>query len=342
MSDGINCETVALSPYSVFMGVPVSLWGVAGYLLMAMLSASGAREKKLHATWPIGFLLILALASVGASLALAAISITRIDSLCLFCTGSYVINVALLIVAIVLWKRSGGSLAKVVADDFTALFKRRAACVVALVVGGGALAAARASIPQYWASPGWSDLPKLDSGNDKDGHHWTGATNPTLTIVEYSDYECPHCRTAHKLVRAVVAKHAEKVRLVHRHLPLDQACHPEVTHPFHRRACFFAEASECAARQGKFWEMNDALFASQDTIKASNVDPLELAVRLGINRAEFRRCLGEHEAAGRVAADVRDSIALELSGTPTFIVDGKLLPGKISETQVVELLAKAP
>ena len=76
-------------------------------------------------------------------------------------------------------------------------------------------------VPSYWKTPGWSDLPTLASGNDERGHHWIGAADPRLTIVEFSDYECPHCRAAHKAIRVLAARHPEQIRLVHRHLPLD-------------------------------------------------------------------------------------------------------------------------
>lgn len=339
VSEGVNCETVALSPYSVFAGLPVSIWGVAGYLLMGALSLTAHKARSANATWPFGFLLTLTSCSVATSVLLAAISVTQIDSLCLFCMASYAINVALFAITIVVWKRSGLSPLNLFIKDVESLLCHPRAAVAAGIVEIVALATAYGYVPAYWKSPGWSDLPKLATGTNENGNHWVGATNPKLTIVEFSDYECPHCRSAHKAMRTLAAKHVDQVRLVHRHLPLDQACHVGLRRPFHTHACLFAEAAECAGEQGRFWEMNDALFSSQDTIKAVNIVPIELAVRLGLNSAEFKRCLGEHSTAKRIAADVKESMALKLSGTPSFVVNGKLFPGRISDAQLDVLLA---
>jgi protein-disulfide isomerase/uncharacterized membrane protein len=342
MSEGVNCETVALSPYSVFIGLPVSLWGIAGYLLMGALSLTAISHKRFNATWPFGFLLVLTSFSLATSLVLAAISVTQIDSLCLFCMASYAINFVLFVINLVVLKRARRPVTSLLGDDFESLLLRPRLIAISCLLGLIPLTTTYRFIPVYWQSPGWADLPKLPTGTDENGHRWVGAVNPKLTIVEFSDYECPHCRSAHKSMRALAAKHADQVRLIHRHLPLDNACHVGLKRPFHTHACLFAEAAECAGLQGHFWEMNDALFSTQDTNKAANVDTVELAVRLGINSVEFKHCLANHSTMKRITADVEESMTLKLAGTPSFLVDGKLYPGRISEVELEQLLASVP
>lgn len=339
VSEGLNCETVAISPYSVFAGLPVSVWGILGYLAMGGLAVSSL-SKRLHRAWPWGILLLLTVFSAGTSAVLAFISATRIDSVCLFCTATYVINAALLVLAALVGKRLGlGPLVRL-ARDLQALFTRPLATRAMGLAGVTTLGLLWGFTPCYWSTPGFSDLAGLCSGEDANGHHWLGAKTPKLTIVEFSDYECPHCRGAHKAMRALAAKYADRVRLVHRHLPLDNACHPGLRRPFHPRACAFSEAAECAALQGRFWDMNDALFSIQDTVKSAEVDPVELAVRLGLNRAEFQKCLESHATAERVAVDVKESMALGLNGTPSFIVGRRLFLGGIPEADFEKLLSE--
>jgi protein-disulfide isomerase/uncharacterized membrane protein len=337
ISESANCEIVALSPYAVFAGLPVSVWGIAGYALMGALALWGWSKRRLHASWPLGVLLTLTALAAFASAALAFISASRIGSVCLFCLGCYVINAALLAMGAVAWKRSRAPLSHLLARDLKA-WVAHPALAAALTVGGLApLGALGALLPTYWQAPGWADLPELPSGTDLDGHPWIGAREPSLTIVEFSDYECPHCRSAHKAIRLLVAKHPDRIRLVHRHLPLDKACHPLLNRPFHTHACLFAEATECAALQGRFWEMNDALFSIQETVKAARVDPLALAVRLGLDRTEFRRCLEHHVTAGRVAGDLREAVARQLTGTPTFLVGDQVFLGRLTEAELEQL-----
>lgn len=341
LSEGVNCETVAVSPYSVFAGLPVSVWGVLGYLLMGLLASWGWSEQRLRPTWPLGILLSLTAFSVLASGVLAFISMTRIDSLCLFCMGSYAINLGLLAIGLAVRKQSAISPMRLLLADLQALAGRPLLAMLLLVAGAATLVALQLCVPSYWRTPGWSDLPRLATGVDEAGHRWIGASSPQLTIVEFSDYECPHCRAAHKAIRLLAAKRPDQVRLVHRHLPLDQACNHALRRPFHARACLFAEAAECAGLQGAFWEMNDALFSIQETVRTAEVVPEELAVRLGLNRSEFKTCLESHAMAGRIAADLREAAARKLRGTPSFLVGERLFLGRIEGGQLEQLLRDA-
>jgi protein-disulfide isomerase len=256
--------------------------------------------------------------------------------------GSYGINAGLLIVSLVAWRRTGARIWELLMGDVKALIARPVVLAVLTLVGVMTLGSLLAFIPSYWKTPGWSDLSNLASGADESGHHWIGAQSPRLVIVEFSDYECPHCRAAHKAMRLLAAKHPERIRLVHRHLPLDMACHPGLGRPFHARACLFAEAAECAGVQGRFWEMNDALFSIQETVKTEDVDPVELAVRLGLNRSDFKRCLEGNATADRVAVDVRESMQKRLTGTPSFLVGERLFMGRIAEADLEQLLVATP
>ena len=340
VSEGLNCEIVALSPYSVFAGIPVSMWGIAGYLGMGLLALWGASARRLHPGWPLGLLLFLAATSVVCASALAFISVTQIDSLCLFCIASYVISGALLVVAIISWRKARAGVVELVRADGKALVARPALFALLAMVGTATPGALLVAVPSYWKVPGWDDLPRLTTGTDNDGHHWVGASDPAVTITEFSDYQCPHCRAAHRNIRLLTAQHPERIRLVHRHLPLDQACHPAVRRPFHTHACLFAEAAECAGRQGRFWEMNDALFAIQGTVITSAVDPVALAARLGLNHSAFRRCLESHATADHIGADVRAAMALRLNGTPSFLVGDRPFLGGIPKEEVERLLTE--
>lgn len=338
VSEGVNCETVAISPYSAFAGVPVSVWGIFAYALMFALALSARAKKRFHATWGLGALFALSLIASLVSLLLAFISLTRIDSICLFCAFSYLINLTLFTLALVAWRRTKRHLFELVNDDFTALTTRPRHSAAMALLGGATLCATLVYYPSYWKTPGWNDLPNLTTGIDERGHHWVGAKAPKITIVEFSDYECPHCRAAHHAVRAFTVAHPNKVRLVHRHLPLDAGCHPALKRPFHQHACYFAEAAECAGVQGHFWAMNDALFSGQSTVKAPESEVMKLAVRLGLDRDAFKRCLRTRATRQRVAEDIRDAMKRRLAGTPCYFVGDKRYIGRIPLGELERLL----
>ena len=339
VSDEINCETVARSPYSVFLGAPVSAWGMLGYTVMAVFAAWGFSNRRLHPRWPYGVFPIFVLGAVGASAILAYISFTRIDSLCLFCMSLYLINTVLLGMTLYVSLRYRLSPIRAFVEDITALFRRPA---VLFGVGLPICAAAAGlmfGITPYWQRVGWTDLPALSSGIDADGLHWIGAKKPILTIVEFSDYQCPYCRRAHRDIRLIAGKFPTEVRLVHRHFPLDNACNRNIPHSFHEFACKFSKAAVCAGDQGKFWAMNDALFSVQDTTKAANVNVEHLAVELGLDRSQFVACMDKPGEPREVERDIKEGERLQLAGTPTYFINGQSFEGGVSEQVIEKLLA---
>ena len=142
-----------------------------------------------------------------------------------------------------------------------------------------------------------------------------GPADAKVTIVEFSDFECPFCSKAEDSVSTVMEKYAGKVRLVFRHFPLS----------FHPNAPKAAEAAACANDQGKFWEMHKQLFANQ---KALSVDELKQhAVAIGLEKGKFDECLDSGKNKGLVEADTKAGSDVGVSGTPAFFINGKLLSG---------------
>ena len=142
-----------------------------------------------------------------------------------------------------------------------------------------------------------------------------GPKDAPVTIVEFSDFECPYCGAAHDTVEQVMSSYAGKVRLVYRQFPLS----------FHPHAAKAAEASLCAADQGKFWEYHDALFKNQ-----KKLDPTELkahASEVGLDGQKFGQCLDSGDKKKAVDADQQAGLAAGVGGTPAFFINGIFLNG---------------
>ncbi len=341
VSENVNCETVALSPFSVFAGLPVSVWGIMGYMIMGMIGAWGGLGPRRQPPWMHGGLLFFATFSFAISIALSIVSMTRIDSICLFCMTSYAISVALFVLAVITVQRSGTIIWRLPSSAIGSFFSNPALAGCLLLTIAAMVSMVEAAVKPYWESPGWKDLPQLNRGIDEQGHHWIGATNPTLTVVEFSDYECPHCRKAHKRIRILAAEYPSEVRLYHKHLPLDRKCYPLLKRDFHRFACHFAKAAECAGEQEKFWEMNDALFSIQNEIKSRDVDVELLAVRLGLDRPSFRECMSAKETEEKMKLQMKDALKKKLSSTPTFFIGSLKFTGQIPKSELARLLREA-
>ncbi|MDX6565794.1 MAG: hypothetical protein QOE10_1456, partial [Gaiellales bacterium] len=146
---------------------------------------------------------------------------------------------------------------------------------------------------------------------DAEIDHVRGPEDAPVTIVEYADFECPYCGQAEPALRDLLAEFGDELRYVFRHLPL-----PDV----HPNAELAAEAAEAAGKQGRFWEMHDELFAHQNALRPP--DLIEYAAELGLDTARVERELRRNEHAARIARDVESAEMSNVSGTPTFFVNG--------------------
>jgi protein-disulfide isomerase len=142
-----------------------------------------------------------------------------------------------------------------------------------------------------------------------------GAASAPITIVEFSDFQCPYCSKAEETVDKVLKAYEGKVRLVYRDFPL----------PFHPQAQKAAEAAHCAGDQGKYWEMHEKLFANQKALEPTALKGY--AKELKLDEAKFEKCLDSGSQAQLVASNKSAGEKVGVTGTPAFFVNGYMLNG---------------
>lgn len=147
------------------------------------------------------------------------------------------------------------------------------------------------------------------------GHPSAGPANAPVTIVEFSDFQCPFCKRVEPTLEQVRQKYGDKVRLVYMDYPL----------PMHNHALDAAKAARCAGEQGKFWPFHDALFADQS--KESPADLKATAKNLGLNTSAFEKCFDQAKSEAGVRKDMEQGRALGIDGTPAFFINGRMLVG---------------
>lgn len=332
MSERVNCETVALSDYALLWGMPVATWGLLAYLIMGALAIWGLRGHLRTASWPFGALFGLSIVASVVGVALAVISHVIIESVCIVCACTYVVNFGLLFTAFMALRRARVGPTEALAAEARSVVDAPRHVTIFACTAAVVTVAVWVTIPPYWRVGGTIGPSGLSVGVTRDGHPWIGATNPVLEIIEFSDYQCPYCQRGHDDIRKLLIEHPNEVRLVHRNYPLDDRCNKTLKRPFHPKACDYAVLAHCAAAQGKFWEANDYLFANGR--RREPITAKELAAAVGISASRLKSCSKGAEADSSVQADLAAGRALKIRGTPTFVVGEHTYPGRIPEDVV--------
>ena len=157
--------------------------------------------------------------------------------------------------------------------------------------------------------------------------HVLGDEQAPVTLVEYGDYECPHCGHAHPIVKAVKKHFGKQLRFVYRHFPLTQI------HPHAETA---AETAEFAGVNGRFWDMHDGIFENQDRLSVALL--AELAEELELSAEDLAAALESREFAPVVKAQFLGGVRSGVNGTPTFFINGYRYEGMHEFEDLVEAI----
>ncbi len=145
----------------------------------------------------------------------------------------------------------------------------------------------------------------------------TGGKEAKVTIIEFSDFQCPFCAKGADLIKDIKKKYGSKVKIAFKNFPL----------PFHNHAEQAAVAGLCANEQGAdyFWKYHDEMFAHQDSLDAEGLK--KMAKKVGLKADAFDKCLAENKYLAQVKADMEEGRKVKVKSTPTFFVNGKLING---------------
>jgi len=336
ISRSLNCDTVSQSSYSILLGVPVSVWGIVGYsffLITIVFSWFSKNERR--RVWTLLF--VMAILFSGYSVVLAFISTYIIHSYCIICIFSYAVNLLLTYFTWMVRNRYGGeAVFKAVKLDVRFLLKwpkEIVSIILVYVIGSVAMVL---FFPDYWEMAPPDRSIHMATGQTLDGHPWIGSENPDLTIIEFSDYRCFQCKKMHYYLRRIMQENPGKIRLIHRHFPMDRIINPIVNQPFHNGSAKLAMLSIFANHKNKFWEMNDALF---DIPKLTEKIKLRrLSEKTGLSFEELKYVFRNGELWERLRKDIAAGLKHGLTGTPGFIINNDVYLGKIPAEILAEYI----
>ncbi len=166
------------------------------------------------------------------------------------------------------------------------------------------------------AAAGTTEIQRVTVSTDGDPS--IGPADAPITIVEFSDYQCPYCRSwYYQTFDQLMANYPNQIRFVYRDLPL----------PMHSEAIPAAEAAHCAGEQGAYWKFHDALFSGQYTLGRAAYE--QYATDLGLDTSAFTTCLDDHRFQADVKASAVEAARVGLNGTPSFVINGRILIGAL-------------
>jgi len=160
--------------------------------------------------------------------------------------------------------------------------------------------------------------------------HIQGPAGAPVELVEYGDYQCPHCGRAYPIIKRIQQELGDSLKFVFRNFPLSEA---------HPQAFMAAIAAEAAAKQNAYWEMHDLIFENQQSL--SDEPFLGFAQQLGLDTAQFEKDLADEALSARVEADFDSGIRSGVNGTPSFFINGLRYDDSWEEQKLLARLKKS-
>jgi len=356
-----DCDAVAKSEYSTLFGIPVASFGLLyylGVLLFIFFNRKVSEEKTVPS------LFIISLLALFPSIAFFYVSWAIVQKWCLFCSLVHLLNVVMSFIAYRAISAFGGlsSLLEGVKYAFGDFFLSLKGLLYSLVLFGcfvfsvqlpGFITSNFLSAPVeetaienlyvYWKSQPEVSIPVNTSTDPALRDYIVGNPDAPITVVEFSDFECPFCQRAAGAIKPFVVKNPDLVKLVFKNYPLDPVCIPGNPNLPHQLACRAAMLSRCAGAnsQEDFWKMHDAIFglAREEWSKEALS---QLATDMGLDIDTVNRCMSGSAVLDRVKRDVKDGESVGVMSTPSIFIENRLVKFRRLDQlpKLIELIAK--
>ena len=327
INDTMNCDEVARTQYSQFLGIPLSLWGVCLYLfIIFMCFVDKLQNIKFLSILkvfknPKSYIFCISLLSFIISMCLAGISIFKIHSVCIFCLMTYIVDLLIALVS----KTYGQGIFKELKDsvsDFIEAIKvpQNLFWFVLVVILG-------ISIVTYTA------ISKVLTPNllHKDAfsiHSAKGNVlgNPDADIVvhEYVDFNCQGCFLATLFLHRIVNE-IENVRVEQHTLPLEKVCNQNMKNEGHKSSCIKAQYAHASAKQNRYWDMVNILFFNDEVTEEDKI--LELAKKQRFNIDKLKEDANSEEVMKEIQDGIQEADSKQITGTPTIFIGIRRLDG---------------
>ena len=319
VGETLNCDVVSASKYAELIpGFPLASFAAAFFVAVFIVSLIARTEEWKDEAKRALFLFGTAGTFVSAVYLFIMVGVLKMG--CLFCLGIDVANLAILGLSIALKPES---LKSRPLDPGRWKILAAIPVVSLIVIAGGLKASFNEDLSQFPTGELVQNTLSQPVIAVQSGPEFpsTGPKDAPVTIVEFSDFQCPHCQRAAMTFHNLQLRHPGLVRVVLRNYPLDGSCNPKMQGGGHKAACVAARGAYCAQKLGKFQAYYEHVFENQASITSESIP--NLAKEAGLDEAAFNSCVNSDEAKGAVARDIEEGDSLGVEGTPTVFINGR-------------------
>lgn len=345
----IDCDGIARTTESQFLGVPLAYWGMFFYLfVLLLLVADKLKNFKLFKFLevfknPYDYIASLGIFSFAVSITLLIISLFEINKLCILCAFTYVLNLLIALIAVNFKILDFGKAFKQSFADFIDAVKQTKYLIaLGVVIIVASIFFTYTTVTMNFAPQvkAYRNSPFKEFINAKHNKYAVkgnilGEDKEGVAVVYvYSDYHCPICY-AHNIMMHKLAKEHKNILVIHRNLPLDTDCNVYLSSQMHPGACLCARYSIAAKNQNKLWEMNDALFDKKPKTEA---EILKIAKHLKFDVDKLQKDANSPEVYDRLNREIEFAQSHGIEATPTITIEHKKMTGLKPYNELVDLV----
>ena len=346
INDLVDCDGVAKTTASQFLGIPLAYWGMFFYLFVLMLLFVDKLKNIKFLNFlsvfkrPMSYISALGLISFAVSVYLAFDSVFILHKICILCFFTYILNT---LIALIATDFENGGFIKSVKDsfvDFIAGVKEYTLhFIIALLVGITFLTyttMANPFTPQVKKMKSIKTFLKMEvnpyavSGNN------LGNPDAPIRVQLYSDFACPMCFAYNIMIHKAV-KELGNVYIEPHNLPLDRECNKYLRKQVHKNGCRYAKYAVAAKNQGKYWDMSTLLFEHHPK---NDEEAVQLAKKIGLNIDKFKQDIQSKETMKKITDDIDYAVSQGVVATPTIVIDGERYLGIKPYYELKELIQK--
>lgn len=343
----IDCDSVAKTTFSQFLGIPLAVWGLCLYLFILFLCIVDYLKKIKFLRFlevfknPYSYIFCLTALSFLISMILAGISLFEIKKICILCFLTYFLDLSIALLSRS-WDKELFYDFKISIQDFMdALKVKKYAISFAIIVLFGAIFLTFTSVT-YIFTPQVKQLKSMEVfKKSKPNKYITdgntlGDENAPIVIDEYIDYNCPSCYMSNLMLHRAVVE-LSGIKVVQHNLPLDTACNPYVPVQVHKNSCMLARYALAAKEQDRFWDMNELLF---DNTPKTEAEILKLAKKMKMDVPKLYEDANSEAINKELKKEVEKTSKENIIGTPTIIINMTKYTGVVPYYDMKEKLIK--